>query len=379
MAAGRIYVGGGFTSTRPSGAAAGTAESDQGYLAAFDADTGEQVASFDPVLSNDYTNGPATVHAMALSPDGGTLAVGGDFNLIDGVRAEHVALFDTATGAFIEQVGYNGVNGTVRALAFSPDGATLYVGGIFNQANWSPRDRLAAFDLATGELLDWAPVMSGGIANEALRASALAVSADGGRVFVGGTFRQMNGETRQGVAAVDADTGANVAGFRSDYLLAPYNWATTLEVAGDTLYLAGRDDASGSAERREGVYAIDAAGGEVEWYSRCYGDSFDILVAGDEVYVASHAHGCSQAGGWPETNPRKYVALHVLDRATGQVEPGFEVLTSGSTSDPDSLLMSRALASDGEHLVMGGGYQWVRGSGQATGQQQSNLVRFALR
>ncbi|MDT9594394.1 hypothetical protein RDV89_15020 [Nocardioides zeae] len=370
MAGGRIYAGGSFTSTRPSGSPAGTGETNQAQLAAFDPATGARIAGFAPRLTNDWDGSPGTVHAMAVSPDGRTLVVGGDFNLVDGKRAEHLARFDAATGAFLGQVGWNGVNGTVRSLAFSPDGRRLYVGGAFSVASWQARDRLAAFDLTTNAVTPWAPVASLPVQNEALRITALAVSSDGSRVFVGGPFRRMNGASYQGVAAVDATDGRNVGSFRSDYLLAPYNWATTLQVVGTTLYLAGRDDYSGSADRREGVSAISTTTGTRQWYSQCYGDTFDVLAVGQELYVASHAHDCSRAGGFGETNPRRYVAMHVLDRSTGRVKSGFQVLTNGTSNDPDSLLLSRSLATDGHYLVMGGGFTW------AQGRQQANLVRF---
>jgi hypothetical protein len=51
VAAGKVYAGGRFTSVRPPGAAAGTGEVGQAYLAAFDQNTGELVSSFNPVLN----------------------------------------------------------------------------------------------------------------------------------------------------------------------------------------------------------------------------------------------------------------------------------------------------------------------------------------
>ncbi|WP_126688267.1 hypothetical protein [Nocardioides ferulae] len=369
VAGGRVYAGGGFTSTRPAGSAAGSGETGQAYLAAFDATTGAPVTSFAPRLENDYTGGPATVFATALSPDGRTLYVGGDFNRVDGQRAEHLASFDTATGAFLGEVGRNGVDGTVRSLAVSPDGRTLYVGGAFSRANWSARRDLAAFDLTTGELTSWAPVVSDNVSNEALRVVSLAVSGDGSRVFLAGPFRKVNGAVAQGFMAVDASTGQNVAGWRADYLLAPYNWGTALETVGDTVYLGARDDVSGSLDRKEGVYAIDAASGAVRWYARCYGDTFALQALGNDLYVGSHAHDCADAGGMPETNPRTYLAVTALNRGNGQVKPYF-VQTSGVSGQPDTMLLTRALATDGQTLVVGGGFAGVNGAAQA------NLVRF---
>lgn len=369
IAGGRIYAGGAFTSTRPAGAAAGSAETGQAHLAAFDLGTGAPLASFAPRLTNDYTNGPGTVFATALSPDRRTLYVGGDFNRVDGQKAEHLAKFDTATGAFLGQVGWNGVDGTVRALAVSPDGSTLYVGGNFSRANWSTRRDAAAFDLRDNSLTGWAPAVSDNVANEALRVTALAVAGGGNRVFLTGTFRKVNGVAAQGFMAVDAGTGANVAGWRADYLLAASNWGTALEVVGNTVYLGARDDVASSLDRKEGVYSLETSTGAVNWYARCYGDTFGLQVVGNDLYVASHAHDCAGAGGMPETAPRTYLAMHAINRTTGVVKPYF-VQTAGSASAPDTLLLSRALASDGTRLVMGGGFARLNGGAQA------NLARF---
>src|SRR5689334_7244027 len=53
-------------------------------------------------------------------------------------------------------------DGTVWAVAYSSDGATVYVGGSFGKAIVNgksiTRSRLAAINARTGALLDWAPV-----------------------------------------------------------------------------------------------------------------------------------------------------------------------------------------------------------------------------
>src|ERR1043165_8361435 len=53
-------------------------------------------------------------------------------------------------------------DGTVWAVAYSSEGATVYVGGAFGKAIVNgksiTRSRLAAINAHTGALLDWAPV-----------------------------------------------------------------------------------------------------------------------------------------------------------------------------------------------------------------------------
>lgn len=378
VAGGRIYAGGEFTSTRPSGAAAGARETGQGALAAFDADTGAPIDSFSPRFGTFEDDAVPTVWATALSPDGSRLYVGGNFNSVDGQEARRIAVFDTASGRFLGQVGRNGVDGQVTALAASPDGTTLYAGGQFTQANNTRRVRTAAFDVTTpdgtgGALREWSPQLSGtidfvgGAPKEALRVVSLAVSSDNARVFVAGPFREVNGTPMQGFAATYEGDGSLVPGFRGDYFSVPYGWGTAVEVAGDEVYVGARDDGTSGLTRREGVYSLDSTTGAETWYLNCYGDTFGLQVVGADLYVASHAHDCSANGGHPETSPRTYLAIEAVNRATGRVKPYF-VQTSGATQK--TRLLSRALASDGRQLVMGGGYARVNE------RLQGNLTRF---
>ncbi|WP_366916003.1 delta-60 repeat domain-containing protein [uncultured Nocardioides sp.] len=369
VAAGRIYAGGNFTSTRPSGAARGTGETGAANLAAFDATTGAPITSFAPQLTNSFNGNQGVVRTSVLTPDGSQLIVGGEFNRVDGQRADYIARFNARTGAFLGGVGQNGVDGPVGALAVSPDGSTLYVGGRFSRVGNAKRKNLGAISLVTNQTLPWAPTLASPTRNEALRVSALGVSSDNQRVFVAGPFQQVNGLAQQGFAATNASDGSLAAGFAGNYLTPPYSWGTAIEVAGNDVYVGSRDDFSPSADRTEGVNSINATTGARTWYANCYGDTFGVQVVGNDVYVASHNHNCGALGGQPELNPRTYLAIHALDRATGQLRPYF-VQTDGTKQDQRSLLLSRALASDGNQLVMGGGFNSVNSS------PQENLTRF---
>lgn len=84
-------------------------------------------------------------------------------------------------------------------ISVSVDGNTIYAGGQFTAVNGQTRAGLAAFDLTTGALLPWQPVVD---------ATPVVVRAAAGRVWVGGLFSRVNGQRRRGLAEVDAVTGA---------------------------------------------------------------------------------------------------------------------------------------------------------------------------
>ncbi|WP_299052666.1 hypothetical protein [uncultured Nocardioides sp.] len=382
---GQVVAGGNFTSTRPAGAAAGTGETRQGYLASFDERTG-QPSSFlsTPLTFQDCEKCPnvesPVVRATALSPDGGTLWVGGDFNRAGDTVVNYIARFDTTTGQLLGSIGRSwpqgtGVDGPVHALSVSPDGRTLYVGGTFQRAGDNPDRRFAAaFDIATGDVTGFAPRISTTLSpKEAVRVVSVGVSGDSQNVLLGGTFTKANGRTVQGFAPVSATTGRNLQGtWAQPYLRGNRTWATVIESGGDgTIYVGARSDSRGDLkERTEGVYRLDDTTGAVRWYANCYGDTYAIQPVGPDVYVGSHAHNCGPAGGMPEQNPRIRLAVHAVNNANGKVRPYF-VLTSGQTDE--TRLLSRAFTVDSgrTQLVMGGGYNRVND------QLQNNLVRFA--
>lgn len=90
------------------------------------------------------------------------------------------------------------VNGTVRSVQASPDGTRLYIGGSFTQVDGKGRWGIAAFDLATGELLSsFQPAIGGTYVN--------AITVSETNIYVGGLFTQANGVKRTNLAAFDLD------------------------------------------------------------------------------------------------------------------------------------------------------------------------------
>ena len=70
--------------------------------------------------------------AIAASPDGSRIYVGGDFTTVDGGNRYRIAAFNTATGAVISSFRPV-VDSQVRAIAAT--NTAVYVGGTFSTVN----------------------------------------------------------------------------------------------------------------------------------------------------------------------------------------------------------------------------------------------------
>ena len=90
----------------------------------------------------------------------------------------------------------------VQALAASPDGTKLYVVGDFTTVNGITRNHVAVFNTADGTLN---PI------NINIATRVKAVTATSNTIYVGGLFTAANGQPRNRLAAFDASNGALLA------------------------------------------------------------------------------------------------------------------------------------------------------------------------
>lgn len=283
-----VYVTGSFSRARPPGVAAGGAgEIDAPNIFAYDITTGN------PVPFAHGLNAQGMV--VKANPAGTRLYVGGDFTAVDGKVRQHVAVFDIATGALVDDFAPR-VDGQVRAFGFN--GTTVYVGGNFRAANSQGRRLLAAFEATNGTLLPWSPTVDDGYV------WAMVMSPDNSRVIVGGSFTTLNGVSAYGSGAVDASTGATLRWDANLRLRAAGdNGAiTSLSTDGTQVYGSGYSFGAGAAF--EGTFAANPATGEINWTNDCLGDTYDTFPIGQVLYNVSHRHNCANIGYFPDTNPR---------------------------------------------------------------------------
>ncbi|MDX6258734.1 MAG: hypothetical protein QOH84_422 [Kribbellaceae bacterium] len=349
VANGKAYVGGRFTTVRPPGAAAGTSETARTYLAAFNQSTGALDTGFNHTLNG-------MVWAIAATADGSRIFVGGDFTTVDGQTRNRVAAFDTATGALVSNWKPS-VSYRVKALAVS--GSTVYLGGSFGLVNNIARPRLAAVTASTASLLPWAPQADNDV-------YAIDASDDGTKVYVGGTFATINGTSSWAVASLDPTDGSLQPFAAASAVPAPNPGCTSrvkdIESSGDRVYFANAGDGGGCFD---GTWAADVASGNLVWKSNCLGATETVTVVNGWLYKGSHAHDCSYLGGngFPQGAGR-YLLTQNLD--TGELGPWFPNTNTGGPTVVGPLVS----ATGGSDLWVGGDFTTVNGAGQ------QSLARF---
>ena len=126
---GVVYAGGTFGNALPPGTPSGstTGEVRRTFIAAFNSTTGALITSFNPVITYGGTDPHPGVFALALSPDGSTLYVGGAFDHVNGVARSDLAAFSTATGALTSWAPSTGSK-VERSRSPRPAGRSTWAG-----------------------------------------------------------------------------------------------------------------------------------------------------------------------------------------------------------------------------------------------------------
>ncbi len=185
---------------------------------------------------------------------------------------------------------YFGFDSDVNAVAYL--GNTVYAGGIFANAQrngkLTPRAGLAAQDATTGVLLPWAPVADGPV-------NALVPDPATNTVYIAGTFTHVNGVARDGIAQLDATTGALTA-FTHTISGTP----RALALAAGRLYLGG------SITKVDGVSVGNVA-------------AFTLATGARDAGFTASVDAQVLAFGYDATNSRLYLGgkFHKINGKSG--------------------------------------------------------------
>lgn len=137
------YAVGEFSTARPAGAAPGVNEVPRGNFLAFNVTTGE-LLPFAPSFN-------AVVKDVAVTPDGTKLVAVGNFTQVNGQTRNRIAVFDLATGQLASLSKTPELNGPASTVALT--NSVAYVGGYFSAVNGESSARLGAIRLTNGNIV----------------------------------------------------------------------------------------------------------------------------------------------------------------------------------------------------------------------------------
>ncbi|MGO9018058.1 MAG: carboxypeptidase regulatory-like domain-containing protein [Syntrophobacteraceae bacterium] len=345
------YIGGNFTTIQGQSRC---------NIAAIDASTGE-VTPWNPIVGSICSL--PVVHAIAISADGGVVYVGTEYG---------VFAFDAATG---EATSWNpNAHGAIYALAVSGDGSTVYAAGDFTYIGGQYRTYLAALDASTGKATSWYPVIIG--SGSSIYIYAIALSGDGGTVYVGGLFSDVAGlQYRNNIAAFDASTG-EVTSWNPN----ADNSVFALGVSGDTIYAGGAFFNIGG-QSRNGIAAIDASTGlATSWNTNAGGSTNALAVSGNTIYtggtegVVAIDASTGLTTSWYHNFDNSVFALTVSNNGTLYAGGGF--LTVDGTPSPYFIQFKAysisGIVKDGNGSPLAGVNIALSGASSATTQTASD-------
>ena len=202
------------------------------------------------------------------------------------------------------------------AVASTPDGRSLFVAATA-VADGDADIVTRGVDATSGEVLWRTPI---GAADRNERASALAVSADGGRVFVAGSRRDQALRQRTWVVAMlDAATG-EVLGRFGQQMPGGAEPPERVLLGGGRIFVVGRGHGSSEGFRTHHTLALafDAAARTTAWVRRIQpgGPGSDWAVVFDAVYDRSR-HELDVAIEVEESDSRESLSVLSLDAVDG--------------------------------------------------------------
>lgn len=228
----------------------------------------------DKTIDESWTPNPNnSVYAMAL--DGNTLYVGGVFTQIAGTTRNRLAAFDVTTGNLLP---WNPDMPSGRIEKLTVAGGIVYVGGLFTTIGGQARKNLAAIDASTGVVTAWNPTVDG------TNSSVQDIDVSGSLVYVSGFFTVAGGQSRRSIAALDITTG-NATAWNPN----PNNNTSIIEMAlsATTMYIGGTFTTVGGISR-EYLAEISLSTGILTSWDPNFDDFtvYDLELSGTTLYVA---------------------------------------------------------------------------------------------
>ncbi|MEX2275104.1 MAG: hypothetical protein WEA10_06030 [Actinomycetota bacterium] len=288
----------------------------------------------------------AVVNDLELSPNEQTLFVGGAFKNISGSPVRGIAGLNPSTSA-ITEINNSKTSGIVNTIEVSADGTKLWYGGTFNHKSPKALRLIAQVDLAAANdpVTDWQPPIFNGLSTNP-KAGVNTMLTVGSKLFMGGTFRSYGGQNKEYLVAVNAATGALDATF-SPVINGQVNTVVP-SADGQSLYIGGVFTQVGGQTRTR-IAKINASTGALVG---AFGDPvvnklevFTLALTGNKLYAGGQF---TKVGG----NFHRRIAL--LDATTGVADTSFAIDVDGAVRDMDLTSTGQSLFISGDFATVGG-------------------------
>ncbi|WP_460842283.1 LamG-like jellyroll fold domain-containing protein, partial [Nocardioides marmoraquaticus] len=162
----------------------------------------------------------------------------------------HLLAYDIRTGVLDTSFAPT-LNGKVNDLAASPDGTKLVAGGTFTNVNGQSRNRVAVFNLPSGALSS---------INTGTDASVQSVAASNSAIYVGGIFSRLGSTARSRIGAFSSTSGT-VTGFAVPVDNGRVHSIVVSPDASQVVLSGNFTSVGGSDNPGYGLYRADAATG----------------------------------------------------------------------------------------------------------------------
>jgi hypothetical protein len=345
-----LYVGGAMSSWK--GAQSNTVDSTKKYLMKMNWNTGDLDSTF--TVSNSYPSG--IVRALAITSDGASLYVGGDFaNYRTDIKGAYLAKISTTNGAmdttnFNNMASIGGTTPSVKALALTSDNASLYVGGSFTSYRSDTKGGNLAKVSATTGVLDTSSFNS---AAASIHSTVNAIAISDSTMAIGGNFNYYRGTASPYLAKFSLSnwtldtTFSQTTGVNA--------MVKSLTVSGSSIYAGGDFTSYRGSSNANRIMKLDTTSGNLDttFNSGTTGPNNtvnSIIVNGSSMYIAG------KFTTYRGSSNGKYIAK--LNSSTGVMDTTF----NSSTIAPDDIINVIAFNSDKTRIHVGGNFYMFRGS-----------------
>ncbi|KYH45864.1 hypothetical protein AZH51_09260 [Branchiibius sp. NY16-3462-2] len=227
------------------------------------------------------------------------------------------------------------MNGIGWAQVVSGD--TVFVGGKFTSArpagaaagtNETTRNNLMAYSISTGVMTSWNPNANGQVL-------AMALSPDGSRLYVAGSFTTIGGQTANRIAALDPATGALITSFN----VTADAQVTSLAVTNSTVYFGGIFSTVNKTARSRVAAVSASTGALLPWnpsadakvYSMTMNPAKSLVIVGGSFDQIGGQSATGLAALDPTTGAKVYWAATDTVTAWGVTTQGGAAIYSLST------------------------------------------------